>query len=529
VEHGAQRHGGDGGPVSEKPDAVLVRDVEVPMRDGVVLRGDLWRPADGLVPTVVFRTPYDRRALNSDALRVSHCLERGFGAFVQDTRGRFGSDGDWQPLMWETEGPDGYDTVEWVAAQPWSDGRVFLAGASFLGIAQWLTAMEQPPHLTAIAPGFTTSWELEQLETGGIARLDHVTTWFVFMLADFLSRRAATGDADALARLQALLPLAQDPTPALVADPPGAVPALQVPDAPMQLADLLHGTPTVPGYDYDRVQVPTLSVAGWYDVFLGGTIRSFQQMVSRGPGHQLVIGPWTHASALGHIQGQLNLGLGAAGAGAKLPDQHLDFFSGAAEGGVRWFLLGADTWQQSPTWPPPGTVEKVLHLGPGTLLDEPDDSGTTWRHDPADPVPTLGGRTLNLGRLSTGPLDQRPLMARDDVRTFVTAPLTSPLTLAGAVRVELDLVSTAAETDVTAKLVVVRTDGSVIPVAQGSRRTGPGVVQVDLAHTGVWLAPGERLGLLLASTDFPHLERHPEPADQVVRHGSSRLVVEVLP
>jgi len=520
--------------MTEKADAVLVRDVAVPMRDGVVLRGDLWRPADGLVPTVVFRTPYDRRALNSDALRVSHCLDRGFAAFVQDTRGRFGSEGTWQPLMWETEGPDGYDTVEWVARQPWSDGRVFLAGASFLGIAQWLTAMEQPPHLSAIAPGFATSWELDQQETGGIPRLDHITTWFIFMLADHLGRRAAAGDTAAAARLQALLPLAHDPTPALVAEPPGAVPELDVPDAPMQLGDLLHGLPTVPGYDYERVQVPTLSIGAWYDVFLGGTIRSHQEMAARGPGHRLVIGPWTHASALGHVQGQLNLGLGAQAAAARLPEQHLEFFSAASpESGVSWFLLGADTWHHSPTWPPPGIAEKVLHLAPEALLDEPVESaGTEWRHEPTTPVPTLGGRTLTLGRLASGPIDQRPLLLRDDVRGFFTAPRTAPLTLAGRVRLELHLESSATVTDVVAKLVVVRSDGTVIPVAQGSRRGGPGTVEVGLAHTAVRLAVGERLGLLLASTDFPHLERHPEPADQVVLHDRehpSRLVVEVLP
>lgn len=518
-----------------KPDAVLVRDVAISMRDGVQLRGDLWRPADGLAPTVLFRTPYDRRTLNSDALRVSHCLDHGYAVLVQDTRGRFGSEGDWAPLMWDHEGPDGHDTVEWVAAQGWSDGRVFMAGASYLGIAQWLTALEQPPHLTAIAPGLTTSYELDQRETGGIPRLDHVVSWYVFMLADFLARRAAAGDATAVPRLQEVMVLAHDPTPALTADPPGAVPALMLPEAPLTLDALLTGTPTIPGYDYDRVKVPTLSVGCWYDVFIGGTIRSFQQMAARGNGHRLVIGPWTHASALGHVQGQQNFGLAAAGSVARLPEQHLDFFSTADHPAtsVTWFLMGADTWHTSQSWPPPGTVRTALHLSSNGLVESPlACSPTTWRHEPSHPVPTHGGRVLNLGRLAAGPLDQRWLMERQDVCVFQSSTLDQPLIIAGEIALELSFVSSAAQTDLVAKLLVVHEDGTALPVAQGCLRTAPGRVMLDLAHTAVQLRPGQRLGLMIASSDFPHLAVHPEPAEQRLLHDAAQpctLYFDVLP
>ena len=155
---------------------LIEHEVAVPMRDGVVLRADVWRPDDGARhPAIVFRTPYGKADLRLDTLSPADCVAAGYAAVVQDVRGRFSSAGRWRPLSCDHEGPDGYDTVEWTAVQSWCDGDVCMAGTSYLGIVQWLAAAEDPPHLRAIAPAMTTSLSLDRQHTGPVDLTDVVT------------------------------------------------------------------------------------------------------------------------------------------------------------------------------------------------------------------------------------------------------------------------------------------------------------------------------------------------------------------
>src|SRR5882672_4289877 len=143
------------------------RDVAVQMRDGVVLRADVWRPAAGdRFPVLVYRTPYDRRHAQGEGSTVARAAERGYAVVVQDVRGRYGSGGEFEP--YRNEGRDGYDTIEWAAAQPWSDGAVGTFGLSYPGAVQWLAAVESPPHLKAMVPAMTFSTPQNFFYAGGM-------------------------------------------------------------------------------------------------------------------------------------------------------------------------------------------------------------------------------------------------------------------------------------------------------------------------------------------------------------------------
>ena len=168
------------------------RDVAVRMRDGVVLRADVWRPpAAGPFPVLVFRTPYDRRRVADERSIVARAAERGYAVVVQDVRGRYGSDGEFEP--YRNEGRDGYDTIEWAAAQPWSDGSIGTFGLSYPGAVQWLAAVESPPHLKAMAPAMTFSTPRNFFYSGGLFDMSW-TTWIWNNIApDVRVRRGLPG------------------------------------------------------------------------------------------------------------------------------------------------------------------------------------------------------------------------------------------------------------------------------------------------------------------------------------------------
>jgi putative CocE/NonD family hydrolase len=172
----------------------VIRNVLLPMRDGVRLCADLWLPdTKEPVPAILFRTPYDRSAYNPDVLRPQQCVEAGFAAVVQDMRGRFGSEGEWEPLNWAQEGADSYDTIEWIAAQSWCSASVGMSGLSYCGTVQLAASLTKPPHLKAIAPTMASSAEFDRIETGGALRLDLGVSWLLVTAIDWLLRRRAAG------------------------------------------------------------------------------------------------------------------------------------------------------------------------------------------------------------------------------------------------------------------------------------------------------------------------------------------------
>lgn len=549
------------------------RDVEVAMRDGTVLRCDVWRADDGRPrPAVLIRTPYDRAGTNNDFLRPMDCVARDYACVVQDTRGRAGSGGEWTVLMPDQEGRDTHDSVEWIAGQPWCDGNVVMAGASYLGIVQLLGAAERPPHLRAIAPAMTGSAELDREYGGGATRLNEVVTWLAFMALDWLERERAAGrPADPAAR-HALWRLAADPTAALHATPPGKLPQFDIPGFPVDAGAMLAaGTPGIAeSFRYAEIAVPALSVTGWFDNFCGQTIESFRRLRESGGGgaparsaHRLIVGPWAHDGRLAYCQGEVSFTAEADPSVIGLAAQHIAFFdehvrgAGTPTPAVRYFLMGADEWRTADAWPPPGTVRRTWYLdsgghantadGDGVLTPAPpvppDDGGPDdhYDYDPADPVPTRGGRVVNLGRLVPGPLDRSHLERRADILCYTSPPLDADLDVVGPVQMWLYAASSATDTDFAARLVDVCPDGRALPVAEGIQRArhrahpdgggeGTGLPLVPgetaeflirLGHTAWRFPRGHRLRVEVTSSDFPAYDRNMNTGDPVGADGAA--------
>ncbi|TCP45822.1 hypothetical protein EV191_115102 [Tamaricihabitans halophyticus] len=532
--------------------SVLIESgVAVPMRDGTVLRADVWRPTEpGPHPAILIRTPYGRTLFNADALRPEHCVRGGYVCVVQDVRGRGGSDGDWVPFQWEQEGIDTYDSVEWVAEQSWCDGAVGMCGSSYLGIVQWLGAATRPPHLRAIAPGMTTSGELELAEAGGALRLNQLVYWLALTTMEWLAVRQAAGHRVDPEVQQRMLELLGDTSPACWHLPLKTVPQFDFPDFPVQFGDLLTGAfSQVAAFDYDSIEIPTLSVAGWYDIYCGATIASYERMrnmVGRDPeqagAHRLIVGPWTHDGHLPAVQGQCNFGPHGYSSFADVPGQHLAFFdahlknAGAAAPPVRYFVMGANEWRTAASWPPPGTEPKVWYLtsdgransaaGDGRLvLGQPlaGASEDACHYDPEYPVPTHGGHVASMGTVVGGPLDQVHNEARSDVLCYTSEPLADPIDTIGPVAVGLFAATSARDADFVVKLVDVAPGGPALLVTDGILRaryrdsgddptpTEPETVyefEVNMRPTAWRFHAGHRIRLDIAGSDFPQYDRN---------------------
>ncbi len=345
------------------------RDVAVPMRDGVVLRADLYRPSrEGRYPVLVFRTPYGKQhAAKGDGIHRK-AVERGYAVVLQDVRGRYASDGHFDPYRQERK--DGYDTIEWAAAQAWSDGRVGTYGLSYPGAVQWLAALEQPPHLVSMAPAMTFSSPRRFFYMNGIFDRSWLP-WIYENIAPDARRRLGMpegGDAEKPWRevadeLQSYLPLRE-------------LPWLRK-EAPYYFEWLAH-PPEDPWWDwaelrgrYGRVSAAVLNFSGWYDDAYGveGAATNYEGLVqARSPGPartHLVIGPWVHGapSTMSSRAGELDFGPEAAvDYDGLVLDFHDHYLRGVAnrfgsEAPVRYFVMGENAWRESDRWPPQGRAQ----------------------------------------------------------------------------------------------------------------------------------------------------------------------------
>lgn len=546
------------------------KNVEIPMRDGVILRADVWRPDDDRAyPAVIERTPYQKeRSVGHDFLRPDQMALAGYVVVTQDTRGRFASDGAWEGFMWSYEGPDSYDTVEWVAAQPWCDGNVGVWGVSYCGMVSWLTAMEKPPHLRAIAPAMTADARFGPPAVGGVFMLELMLQWFVLQIAtDVLPKQLADGAADP-STIALITEAVRDPSVVTEYLPVRKSPHLAVDGCPVTIDELLDGdTGTPVTIDLDAVDVPVLQVTGYFDPF--ASVELHQALTSidadTSPSHRLVIGPWTHAIVLPQIQGEVNFGLNAAGR-LHAPAAHLAFFDRHLKGAeadtapVRYFLMGANEWRDAAAWPPPDASSRSWYLRSdgdanrdGGRLDTvpggDDEPPDRYDYDPVDPVRTHGGRFVALGTSVAGPLDQRGIESRPDVLTYTSEPVEHAVDLVGPLVVRLHAATSAPDTDFVAKVTDVGPDGRSLLVGDGLLRASfregfderrpvpPGVPQeyaIFCGHTAWRLSPGHRLRVDVASSHFPAFDRnmntgHPLGADaegqvasQTIFHDASR-------
>jgi putative CocE/NonD family hydrolase len=530
------------GPEVEAPTSVLVEfDVPARMRDGVILRADVYRPAGGGPwPTLVVRTPYNKGGAADNVwngFSPTEVARSGFMMVIQDVRGRYASDGDWEPLR--PEGEDGADTIAWAAELAGSNGRVGMVGGSYCGHTQWRAAMEQPPALKAITPLMTWSEPREALVArGGATQISVITAWSLAAGFDWLSRQGLTDDEMATrvaATIKDMDSLEEDGYWGL---PVAELPVLR-----------RHATPTFvePGEANDvaatqhmrvagghaRVQVPSLHTGGWYDSCTQGTLDGFTTMRDLGQESQLIVGPWTHED-FGNVIGARNFGIMSmrdAGAhpNGNWSDEVLAFLrrhltdDGPVKPSspVRIFVMGRDVWRDETTWPLERARTERWHLHAGGELSPAavaaDASPSEVVYDPADPVPTWGG-PLSLGP-GRGPVDQAVVESRPDVVVFTSDVLEEDLEVTGRIRVKLHVQSSAPSTDWVARLCDVDPDGRSLNLCDGILRIDAGAdeareVEIDLWSTSNVFLAGHRLRVQITNSCFPRWDRNLNTGNQ---------------
>ena len=522
--------------------SVTVEDnVVATMRDGVKLRADIYRPnADGKFPVLLVRTPYDKRGDKKFALRAA---ARGYVVIAQDVRGRFESEGDWYPF--KNESQDGYETVEWAAALPYSDGKVGMFGGSYVGATQFLAAIAHPPHLAGICPEVTASnyhdgWTYQ----GGAFEQWFNESWTTGLAKNTLQRRVeASGDPPGWMRI---LPLTSYPV---------LKPASAAGLAPYFSDWLAH-----PNYDeywkqwsiedhYGQIQVPVFGIGAWYDIFLGGTLRNYIRLKTEAGTESSRRGQRLMVYLGGHAGGPENQKIGQVDFGKEAPvDMEaamLDWYDGLLKGSgavsrtekpVRIFVMGRNTWRDEADWPlaRAKATRYFLHsagaangaAGDGTLstVVPGTEKSDQYVYDPNDAVPTVGG-PLCCGPFPAGlgPQDQRAVESRNDVLVFATPAFTSDLEVTGPVTLDLYVSSSAVDTDFTGKLVDLWPNGFAQNLTEGILRlryrnsqekpelARPGEtyhIMVDLwATSNVFLA-GHKLRLEISSSNFPRFDRN---------------------
>ncbi|MDX6686973.1 MAG: uncharacterized protein QOF86_3101 [Baekduia sp.] len=541
---------------------VVDRDVWIPMGDGVRLQADVYRPDDRQRhPVLLQRTPYNRRdsfaVVVSAGIEPLRAVEQGYVVVIQDTRGRFGSEGAFQPFQQEAD--DGADTIGWLAEQAYCNGRIGMYGASYYAATQLLAATRRPEALKAIAPKATAADYFDSwFYHGGALQLGFSMYWALGLAAAEAARRAAAGE-DTSAELNELEAWLNDPARAFGTRPliaRGALNAM-LPDFEAWLTrerdDVFWRSISVSDR-WSAIDIPALHIGGWYDLFLRGTIANYVGMAQHAPDQELLVGPWAHAVEYDAL-GEVEFGPGASAAALDMTRVHLEFFDrhlGDAPPAVdrpaaKVFAMGSNRWVGHSRWPPAEAETQSLWLtGPADdgrkrLCDgRPRDAqpSSNFTFDPADPVPTIGGATFLPGAyigLHAGPRDQRPTQHRQDVLTFTGPALDAPLTIAGSVTVELYAATSAKDTDFTAKLVDVRPDGRALlicdgivrrsHVAGGAPEGGVDRYEIDLGHTYYVLGPGHRLQLDVSSSNFPRFDVNPNHGGDVARAREADYVV----
>lgn len=537
---------------------LIEKNVMVTMRDGVQLATNVYRlEGAGPTPVLVARTPYNKEGIvaGSDTFDILRAVQAGYTVVVQDVRGRYASEGEFNPHFQETD--DGVDMFAWTAVQPWSNGIVGTFGGSYLGGTQWLPAREQPPALRAMAPSVTFSDGYEGLTYQGGAKVLHDLRWVVAdIIPAEIERRAARGEK----RLQSERPL--DVNAALTELPLASHPFIRE-YAPFYLDWLAHRTaddywlPSAPNAGYEEITVPALNVSGWYDIFPWSTFQNYMGMKQRGGtevarrNQRLIIGPWTHGPFSGSFP-EREFGWGGSAAAIDLPGIHLRWFDRwlkdvdngiDKEPPVMIFVMGIDKWRTEADWPLPDTQYRPYYLhsggaantlhGDGRLSTEPpnDEPSDVYLYNSLRPVPTVGGQVILPGGNAMGPRDQRVVELRDDVLVYSTPVLDQPVEVTGPIELCLFVASSARDTDFTGKLVDVYPDGRAIILTEGILRaryrnsfTDPELlepetvyeIRLDLWATANVFLPGHRIRLEVSSSNFPRFDRNSNTGGDIV-------------
>jgi uncharacterized protein len=528
---------------------VAEHNTALPARDGTLLRADIYRPAGGgPFPALLVRTPYGEPAIRTSP--VLPALDAGFAVVLQYCRGTGTSDGEFTPF--ENEAADGADVIEWCARQDWCDGRVGMWGSSYVGMVQFAAAVQAPPALKCLLPIVTPADYYGGLAyRQGAFQLGQLLGWYTMKSAQTVGYRAAAGEdvsADRAALMAHTLGLAGAYRHLPARDMPAVsriLPAWQRWLDHERLDEYWRELSY--GARRDRITTPALHVAGWFDLFLGGTLDNYTTLrrtaaSAHARRHQaLIVGPWTHSDQTG-LAGELHFGGLASALAIGLEQLQVGFLrtyidDQERERGslrVKLFVMGDNVWRDEDDWPLARTLWTRWYLHPGgtlsTAAPAPGAGTSRFTHDPADPVPTVGGPVLMPpgpdGDVSWlgGPRDQRGVEARPDVLSFTSDVLAEDLEVTGPLTVTLHAATSAADTDFTAKLVDVWPDGRAMGIADGIVRaryrdgTGqpdpitPGQIysyDIDLIATSQVFKAGHRVRVDVASSNFPCFDRNP--------------------
>ncbi|MBV8866208.1 MAG: CocE/NonD family hydrolase, partial [Acidobacteriaceae bacterium] len=501
--------------------------ISIPMRDGVHLTADLFLPgATGRWPAVLLRTPYGLKGASYRNYRIF--LQRGYAVVIEDVRGRYGSQGVFQAI--EQEGPDGSDTINWIAEQRWSNSRIVMAGGSYLGMVQWWAAIQDNPHLAAIAPMFSgdDDYEDRYYSTGGALQLGHRLLW-----------------------------LSQNLTPPLQVRP---LFASYIDHLPLRTADFAATGLTLPVWQtaldhpsYDaywklrsirerahQIDVPVSSIGGWFDNYAESDLDMFARLSSAHKTVETWIGPWGHNPGIRFPTRDF-------GADAAIPIRSIqaDWFD-------RWvrktpelaerptpllhiFVMGPDVWREEHEWPLSRARSTAFYLSSGGHANTRAGDGAldryptrksppdTFTYNPRDPVPTTGGAICCDPKiLPPGPLEQSAVERRPDVLVYTSASLKENVEVTGPVRAILYISTSANDTDFTVKLVDVYADGRALNVCDGIQRLRYRLslakpvfvkrnqvyqISVDAGITSYVFSSGHRIRLEISSSNFPRFDR----------------------
>jgi putative CocE/NonD family hydrolase len=567
------------------------RDLTMTTRDGVALLTDIYRPVGASdTPVLVRRTPYGK--LSNDLAEpfneADYYASHGYTTVVQNTRGRFGSEGVFYPFVYE--GRDGYDAIEWAAGLPGVNGRVGTFGQSYGALSQYLAASQRPPHLVTCIPisAYLGAFENYWYQRGAL-ELNWTLSYFLNMAESVLE---ASGETARLAELQALK---VDPTQRFSPLHDEALRHLPLTywidrfgaGAPF-LADVLHHWKDG-GYwwavdlrrQLHNIDVPILHVGSWYDIANWDTPQYFDGLRAAAASERarsnqaLVMGPWAHLLPYNQPTsggtGDIDFGPEAAVSMVALQRRWFDHY--LKEGGeqlpvsrVRIFVMGENRWRDEPDWPLPGTVSVDFFVhsqgrantsgGDGWLdtVEPTDEPADRYLYDPDNPVPTAGGRYVG-----GGVRDQRSAQGREDVLVYTAQPQGEPIEITGPLEVTLYVKTSAVDTDFIAVLSDVWPDGFVQNLAEGivrgrfrNRYDAPELMEpgriyalrIELGNLSYVVLPEHRLRLHVTSSDFPRWDRNtntevPAPlakvvqvAEQLVLHDaahSTRLTLPLVP
>lgn len=565
-------------------DVTVSFDVPAAVRDGTILRANIYQPAEGGPwPAVLVRTPYNKNlATTSLYLDLLRLARTGYIVIVQDVRGRFASDGEFSYKQSEAE--DGYDTVEWASRLPGCSGNVGMAGASYLGFSQWAAASLQPPHLKAIMPAVIGDDPRNgRFWRGGALELGSRVYWLLTSLAvDMANKRNQAAPA---AEKQAAVEAIAAEVDRLRGEGYWSLPVHEF--APLQRLglplDILNDPPADTDASffsakaaYPAIQVPAYNIGGWYDIGLQGTLNNYSALRQAGSTTaarqgKVIMGPWSHLSQT-NIVGGMDFGLRSSMGFIDLQtdmtgvaQRWFDCWLKGIDNGivqeppVKIFIMGGNVWRSEQEWPLARTAYTpyYLHGNGGLSTTAPaEESADHYTYDPKDPTPTRGGALLMNMLYGAGVQDQRPLEARPDVLVYTSAPLARDVEVTGPVTVKLWAASDAPDTDFVARLVDVHPDGLAQNLTDGILRARyrngempellePGrayELTIDLWSTANVFKAGHSIRLDVASASFPRWDRNPNtgdtsgaairPARQTILHDSrhpSHVLLPIIP